>query len=353
MYEDKTQAALLNEMLAQTSSVVAKYEGTLVYSALSALAYELERLYIQADYVASLIDVSTADYDSLVKIAAGRGIYPKEATNAIFKGLFDAAVPIGARFNLKGFNYVVQEQLEEEPNYTYMMMCEEAGSSANNLTGMLSAITYVEGLTSAEITGLLVAGEDAETRDGLYQRYIESFSSDAFAGNVAAYKQYFATYEGIADSKIYPVWNGAGTVKAVLIGSDYNAPSDYLIEQVVNAVMPEVDMGYGFAPIGHDVTIESVEEVMVNIITKITFSGSYTYALLQDKIQAEIEAYALSVRKAWADSDGLTMYISRLESAILNVEGVLDVTGTTLNGVSANLTFGSDQIPVIGGITVS
>ena len=353
MYEDKTQSALLNEMLAQVSSNVSKYEGTLVYNALSALAYEMERLYIQADYILAQIDVTTADFDSLKKIAAGRGIYPKSATNAILKGFFNVSVPSGARFNLKGFNYVVQEQLADEPNYTYRMMCEEAGAEPNQLTGTLTAITYVEGLTSAEITGLLVAGENAETKEELYQRYIDSFSSEGFAGNVAAYKQYFAEYEGIADSKIYPVWNGPGTVKAVLIGSDYRAPSEYLLEQVIAAVMPEADMGYGFAPIGHDVTIEPVEEVPVEITTSITFSETYTYESLQEQILAAVEAYVLNVRKGWAEADGLIMYISRLESAILDVQGVLDVSGTTLNGTAANLAFGVDQIPVIGGITVT
>ena len=352
MYEDKTYSVLLNGMLAEASSNVAKYEGSLLYNALASLAYELERLYIQADYIISLSDVTTADYESMVKIAAGRGIYPKSATHAVMKGLFDVPVAEGARFNLKGFNYVVQGQLTDEPDYTYKLMCEETGSGPNGLIGSLTAITYVEGLASAEITELLVAGEDAETRDALYQRYLESFSSDDFAGNVAAYEQYFSEYEGIADSKIYPVWNGAGTVKAVLIGSDYLAPSDYLIEQVTAAVMPETGMGYGFAPIGHDVTIEPVEEVTVEITTTIIFSEAYSYEILQEQIQAAIEAYVLTMRKGWADSDGLIMYISRLESAILDVQGILDVTGTTLNGVASNLILGADQIPVIGGIIV-
>lgn len=52
----------------------------------------------------------------------------------------------------------------------------------------------------------------------------------------------------------------------------------------------------------------------------------------KEEIKKAVESYFQETRKTWASNETLTMYISRLESAILNVQGVIDVSGTTLNG---------------------
>ena len=49
MYEDKTYSSLLQDALSDVGGGVQTGEGYLVYNALSALAYELEKLYIQMD----------------------------------------------------------------------------------------------------------------------------------------------------------------------------------------------------------------------------------------------------------------------------------------------------------------
>ena len=51
MYEDKTYSSLLQDALSDVGGGVQTGEGYLVYNALSALAYEMEKLYIQMDYI--------------------------------------------------------------------------------------------------------------------------------------------------------------------------------------------------------------------------------------------------------------------------------------------------------------
>ena len=175
------------------------------------------------------------------------------------------------------------------------------------------------------MTELLVAGDDEESKESLYKRYIESFTSQSFAGNIAAYKEKFATIQGIGGAKIYPIWKGAGTVKAVLISSDYTAVSDYLINQIRSEAVPPKGSGYGWAPIGHDLTIESVKEVVINVSTQITYATGYSSSNLSEKIKEKIKEY-------------------------LDVQGVLDVNNTTLNKNSGNLTLHSDEIPKLGEV---
>lgn len=352
MYEDKTYKSILADAKDNIGDEVIKVEGSLVHNALSALAYEFEKLYIQLDYIIEQSHAGTADLEHLEMIALDRGILRKKATNAYVKAEFNVSVPIGSRYSLKGYNYKAVEVINDSL-HQYKMMVEEAGLGPNDLRGDLIPIDFTEGLESAKVAELLVAGDDEESKESLYKRYLESFTSQSFAGNIAAYKEKFATIQGIGGAKIYPTWKGAGTVKAVLISSDYTAVSDYLIGQIRSEAVPAKGSGYGWAPIGHDLTIESVKEVVINVSTQITYATGYSSSNLSEKIEEKIKEYLKDIAKTWKDGDEHTeaiIYISRIEAVILDVQGVLDVNNTALNKSSGNLTLHSDEIPKLGEV---
>lgn len=353
MYENRTYEALLAEGKAQISDNILKTEGSLVHNALSVMAYELERLYVQADYQLKQIDPASADYDNLVKLCAQRGIYPKDATFAEVKLVSDTEIPIGARFNLSAYNYTVTERLSK---YEYIARCETAGSAPNNLTGSVTPITFVEGLNSAKITEVTTLGSDKTTKQQLLTQYKASFDSSSFGGNVAEYKLKLNAMDGIGGCKIYPVWKGGGTVKAVLISSDYGPVSEHLVKEIQEKMCPTPKAGYGIAAIGHDMTVVSVEEVTSAIVTHITFMTGYSWSTCEKDIKAAVADYINSQRKTWADGDEntyITIYVSRIESSILSVSGVLDVGDTTINGATSNLVLRWDQIPKMGAVTAS
>lgn len=355
MYEDKNYKSILADVKKYIGDEIVKSEGSLVHNALSALAYEIEKLYIQLDYIIEQSHAGTADLEHLEMIALDRGIVRKEATNAYVKAEFNVAVPIGSRYSLKGYNYRVVEVINDT-SHQYKMIVEETGAGPNDLKGDLIPIDFTEGLESAKVTELLVAGNDDESKESLYKRYIESFTSQSFAGNIAAYKEKFASIQGIGGSKIYPTWQGAGTVKAVLISSDYTAVSDYLIGQIRAEAVPAKGSGYGWAPIGHNLTIESVKEVVVNVSTQITYAAGYSSSNLSEKIKEKIKEYLKGIAEAWKEGDEHTeaiVYISRLESAILDVQSVLDVNNTSLNSNGSNLTLQSDEIPKLGEVALT
>ena len=64
-----------------------------------------------------------------------------------------------------------------------------------------------------------------------------------------------------------------------------------------------------------------------------------------------IQTYFDSLISTWADSDHLTVRISQLESRVLDVPGVLDITGTTINETAGNLELSNVAIPVLGTVT--
>ena len=113
MYESKTYSALLQDALNEIRAGVQTGEGYLVYNAISALAYELEKIYIQLDYIMDQSHADTADLEELIEIAKDRGIYQKKATNAYVEIKGNTVIPIGTRFSLKSFNYRVMEAIGE------------------------------------------------------------------------------------------------------------------------------------------------------------------------------------------------------------------------------------------------
>ena len=354
MYETMTHDYLLEDAKQYIGGGVQKGEGSLVYNALSSLAYELEKLYIEANYIINQMYADTADYSHLVDIAANRGIYPKAATSATVLIRADAELPVGWRGSLKGYNYRVTGAGEESG--TYIASCEETGSGSNELTGKLTPIDYVDGLTSAVIESVLVDGKDAETQEELYERYLKSFGTEPFAGNVAAYESVANSYDGVGGSKVYPVWDGPGTVKICIIGADGRAASQYLVDQIQSDAVPEQGSGYGFASIDHNVTVVSVSEVTCNITFSLTYTPGYTWADVRDDVTAKIGEYITGLADAWADGDCTTetpVYTSRIEAAVLAVTGIEDISGTKINGSTANLRLAWDQIPVLGTVSTS
>lgn len=352
MYEDITYELILQRMidrvLAQNPNIDTR-EGSIIYNALAPAAVELQNMYIQLDTILneSFADTQTRDY--LIKRCAERGIIPEPATKAILKGEFNIDVPIGSRFSLDMLNYIVIEKISDG---IFKLECETPGSEGNQQFGTLIPIDYIEGLTSAELTELLIPGEDEEDTESLRERYFNSLESQSFGGNIADYKEKTKQLPGVGGVKVYPVWNGGGTVKLVIIDSTYNVPSSTLIDAVQTAVDPIQNQGkgVGFAPIGHVVTVEGVSATTININTNITYQEGWTWSDIEPYVHKVIDDYFFELASSWENENNLIVRISQIETRILNIAGVVDIENTTINGQAQNFVLGADNIPVRGEV---
>lgn len=349
MYEDVTYEVILQRMLDVVPNTVDKREGSIIYNALAPAAVELQNMYVELDVI---LDESFADTQSrtyLIKRAAERGIIPDPSTKAIVKGVFNIDVSIGSRFSLDDLNYVVTEQITSGE---FKLECETAGEDGNRV-GTIIPIDYIAGLTGSEITEILIPGEDEEETEVLRQRYFDSLESQSYGGNVADYKEKTMTQAGVGGVKIYPVWNGGGTVKLVIMDSTFGVPSGTLIDEVQTAADPVVNAGegQGFAPIGHVVTVEGVTSTIVNISTTITYEDGWSWVDVESYVNAALDSYFEELASTWDDESNLIVRISQIETRLLNLTGILDIADTTINGVASNLSLGANSIPVRGVIS--
>ena len=349
MFEDQSYEKILERMLARIPNQIDKREGSIIIHALAPAAAELQQAYINMDVILDETFADTASREMLIKRCAERGIVPEAATKAILKGEFNRTVPIGSRFSGETLNYIVTEAIDAT---AFRLQCETAGAAGHDSLGNLIPIQYIEGLQNAELTELLSPGEDEESTESLRARYFNSLETQAFGGNIADYKAKTNALNGVGGTKVYPVWNGGGTVKLVIIDSTFSAPSSELVSAIQTAIDPTQNQGQGegIAPIGHVVTVAGVQNTTVNIQTTIAYKTGWSWEESKAYIQQEIDNYFKELSQSWADSDTLIVRVSQLETRILNAAGVLDVADTKLNGAAANLELGDDNIPVRGTI---
>ncbi len=295
-----------------------------------------------------------------------------------------------------------------------LVECETPGAAGNGYSGDLIPVDLITGLQKAYMyPDVHKDGTDEEETEHFRARVKEKLRSVAFAGNVADYKERILALDGVGQCKVFPEWNNdgvtpallnnataiaaaktavsamaagdaktyltallgaaedgkltvGGTVKVVVAGSDLTDPE--IPSGRIAELQEEIDPrdsaaeGDGIAPIGHLVTVESVEQVAVNVALSLTYHSSSTTAeTVQTGVEEVISKYFVELCKKWSDSgkSGVDVLHSTISYKILDDEllasKIRTVESVTIASEEANhnLTLGIGQVPVLGTVTIS
>lgn len=374
-----TYEYILTEALSKVPDNIDKREGSIIRDALSPCCYEAAKHIL---YLADIIEqtyIETANGLWLDGRVIEGGITRDPATYAkklgVFKTQLDepCQISIGQSFSTVGdtiLNYTaVQVYTNEDGDVvpgSYVMQCNTVGSVGNSYIGRIVPNDYIEKLASAEITTLLYPGEEEESDDSLRERFLANLMKTAFGGNIAQYRQWAKEIPGIGGVQVYPVWAGGGTVKLSIIDTDYNSCSSEFCQTILEKFDPEnsggeTGLGLGIAPIGHKVTVSTPLPRTINVSGKITLLPGYKLETLMPDIKASLENYLLSLREAWENSDdennySVTVYLGRINFAILNVKGVSSAYELKLNKTDTDIklteTSSLQEIPVLGTVSL-
>ena len=356
MNEIPTYEEILQRCLDRIPNSFDKRQGSIIYDALAPCCAELAQLYIELDSIYDLVFIDTAVGDSLDALVKQNGLTRKTATKAIRLGEFSMIVPVGSRFSDGENTYIVTENIEGTTNSK--LQCEQAGIVGNSYYGSLTPISYITGLSYAELTDIIDLGDDIESDEALKERYLEAVKAPEFGGNVSDYQNKVKALEGVGGCKVIPIWNGNGTVKLIITNAQGGAPTTALINAVQEAVDPRQDQsGMGIAPIGHIVTVVGAEEIELEVESSFTLAQGVSRESIQESVNKIIEDYFTSLSKEWDSEENIIVRISQIETRLLSVPGVLDVDGTTINtstqNITGNVTLESQQIPVLYGVVIS
>lgn len=355
MYEDRTQEVITEEMLEEFGADVRTDIGSLAYNACAKTGSELEDVYTDLEIQEDNALPDTMDILHLIRYAAERGIIYKDATQAIVKGVFLQPMAIGDRLMCQDYVYEITSEVEGETN-TYLLTCEEEGTGPNAVLGELEAVDYIDNYQGGEIVEVSVLGTDDEDEDVFRGRVIDSFSALGFGGNKADYRLYIDALTGVGGCKPKRRDADSPWINIYVINSDFGVPSNELINQVQDLVDPEVSHGEGDgkAAINQMVQICPAAGVTIDVEADLQLDTGYEVEAIQPQAVDKIESYLLSMRKAWEDGEQQEQVVrlARIEAALISIEGVIDVTSLTINGVTSNQNVTWTDVPVLGNVTI-
>ena len=371
---------ILDAMLGQVDSGLDKREGSLIQTALGPLAWYLEGLALTLSNVQKAAYAETAEGEDLDLLAATRGLTRRAAVTAVRQGSFNVAIPEGSLFRTVNGDssvlFVSGEQISTSGGlYVYRMTCQTPGVIGNSYSGNLTPVTAIAGLTTAVLGTIITEGADQESDAALRVRYVASFDTAPYGGNISEYRQAILAISGVGAVQIYPAnqYHGGGTALCSIVNADFGPASSALVKTVQDIICPPEDgqtapspNGYGIAPIGAAVDIVSATAVTINVSCRIIFASGVEDGLASygDEIRAAVAEYIHSVAEDWGKAlvsnritYPVTVYASRIIYAILTIPEVASVADLTINGTSGDLTLTEtaalQQVPVLGEVTLN
>ena len=316
---------ILNRLLSNVSDSLDKRQGSIIYDALAPAAMELTQCYTDLAIYTDQTYVATATSINLDNRVADYGLSRKPATPAV--GVIVVRntnnepydIEIGSRFSIPeeygGYDFTLTEKIET--GY-YKATCDTPGTVGNEYTGVLLPLYNIQNLGSAVLSYIYIQGVDIESDEDLRKRAIHSLSRDAFGGNVADYRRYMSTIDGVGPVRIVPIWDGGGTVLIQFLDPDYTIPAWRFILEVQELIDPiqSHGEGLGLAPIGHSVTVTSPSTYSLAIAFALEKERDYSVDDLISKIKNRIITYIDSLRATWEYADKITIYVVKIMALI-------------------------------------
>ena len=367
---------LLNQALSRVPDTIDKREGSIIYDALAPACYELAGFYLELDAAYENVFIDSCVGEFLDRKVAERGLTRMPATYA--ERRIDCkdevgtpmSVAIGTRLatisSTNPINYeVISTYKDEKGNAVdgaFIVRCETAGVVGNSYTGEMLSISNINGLSSCIMSTIIKPAQNEETDEHLRARFLASIKSNSYGGNRAQYIEWLTAIDGVGSCQIYPVWKGGGTVKCSIIDGENNPVSDDFLKSVKEQLDPDPSgTGLGLVPIGHTVTVVTPDQIPVNVIINCSLYSGYEKADVEKPITEALAKEINSVCSNWGvfTSSGYLciMYLSRIISDIVSVEGVENVSSVTLNGEAKDISFvenkTTQQIPSLGTVTIN
>lgn len=344
VYEEKTYENILEGIMDRMDDDMDKREGSILYDAAAPAAYHLAKMYFELMNFIDLVLPDTSAGEYLDRFAAAFHLQRKEAVKAVRVGEFDKEITEGARFSGNGEKALIYQVLSFEEKaddkYRYLLECETAGQAGNEYTGELLPVDYINGLTYAQLKEIRVEGTDTETDEELRKRMFEKIRKPSTSGNANDYYNWAMECSGVGAAKIFPLWNGPGTVKIVIANENRTAAGQGILDNVAKIIEEK-------RPVGATVTVVSGKEKHLDISVHVKIAKSTNLTTVKNQFFTNMEAYL-------KESIFGLEYISlaKAGSMLMQISGVEDYDNMILNGEKKNIEVGQEELFSVGTITM-
>jgi uncharacterized phage protein gp47/JayE len=347
VYEDLTVEEVKSEIIEKMTTDIDTREGSFTNDMISGVAYEMWKVYQSLDAIIPIAYVDETSGEYIDKRCSEYGIERKAGTKAtsvlILTGTIGTAIPKAKVFmTSEGLEFTSNEAVTiMDGTITVIATAAEIGEEYNVEAGTITKqFVNLSGLTTVTNTAA-TGGANAETDTALVTRLYEYLQKPATSGNSNHYKQWALSVDGVGNAKVTPLWDGPGTVRVLIVGSD-NEPVDSAIVANCAEYIEEN------RPIGATVTVASAEGLEINVEANITIETSTTKETVQETFKTTLDNYLRGIA-----FETYTVVYNRIAYILLDIEGVVDYTLLNINGGTVNITFSEEQVPIIGTVVVS
>lgn len=367
MFEDYTYELLLEDVLNNAPDGIDTRQGSIFYDAVSGILLKIAKLYTDLDLIVEMTTISTATGDALDTQASEYGVTRLAATTAKYYVTFEGTTPLpGERFYTDGLYFV----LRQDDDGVYYLEAEVAGSGGNEVYSGTAAIPVnnIEGLTAATFGEIYEHGSDDEEDESLRTRVQEKIVGPAENGNKQHYKTWCESIDGIGKARIFPLWNGPNTVKAVLIDTEGQPCSTAKVEEVQEYIDPAtkgytttVDgktyvvgdgLGEGVANLGAHFTATAASSLVIDVSFEAELVSGATQDAAEQEASDAIEEYLKDLVLTTAEATDIVVRVSAIGAILSGLANLLDYSNLQLNGDTVNITPGEDDVPTIGEVSI-
>jgi len=343
-----TQEQILSRLLSDISDEFDKSVGSFFYDIDKPVAKEFETLYNRVEEILVQGFAATATGAYLDSKVLEQGLTRKPPTFASvtvkITGTPGSTISVNDKVasDLLVFSIIENKTVGANGTVTANAICDTAGSVGNVPIGAINHFPVtISGLVSVTNEAAAIDGFDEETDDELRDRYFEKVSLPATSGSKYHYIQWAKEVGGVGDAKCIPLWNGAGTVKVVIINSDRGAANQALINEV-SAYIEEN------RPIGASVTVASATPLEIDVSVTLTLTSGTTNETALEKIEENITNYLK--QKAFTSN-----YVSyaQIGRCILECDEVLDYEDLLVNEDTENIEIANTEVAVLGEVTIN
>ena len=320
-----------------------KREGSFLNDVVSPISMELAKSYIQLEDILSLGFIEDT-FDEYLDMRVGEfGVYRKEGTKAtgsvIVEGSDGATIINGSKIKSGDLYYVALNDVELPGENILYVEALDVGYKYNLLADTeFELVEKDSSITRLYNTEDFVNGVDIETDLELRERFLKVVRNPSTSGNKYHYEEWALETPGVGRAIVYPLWNGNGTVKVMLIGND-NKP---VSEDVLSNVKLHIEENM---PIGCQLTVSTPTILNISIRASIELDEGYTVDDIKEEFELRLGEYIKGVTSE--------LVYSKVYGILSGIVGVNDISSLTLNEGNSNISIADDKLVSLSDIILS
>lgn len=371
MFENYTYEAIMADAIAAAPEGIDTRQGSIYYDAVSGVCLRIAKYYTDLELIQGMSSLMTATGEALDEKTAEHAVNRRPATKAQYKAKFEGTTPkVGERFYYD-MSYFVLKSVEEDPDDILVLEAETAGENENNIVSGTPAvpINTIEGLTAATFGEIYIRGSDEEDDESLRNRALEKIAGPAENGTRQHYKTWCEGRNGVGRARIFPLWQGENTVKAVLIDTTGKPCVEATVKDVQTYIDPadkgmeyNIDekkyvkgdgLGNGVANIGAHFTAVAATALEISVSFRAFLATESDKEQVKAQAKAAIENY-LQELVLTADEDAeIVVRLSAVGAILAQLKSLKDYSELKLNDEASNITPKADEVPVLKEVVVS